>query len=204
MERNTAVMATEKSSGTLEIVRRRVVLRGITPIAFDAYPGDNQTQVEVHQKMYYAEDGKTLCLPVENISSFLSAQNTVSAPQRLGLKGWKKIANACLSFVSIEPARVPFMRDGKPIVFGKFEGDKDTLSGVVIKRHTARVKGGIPNPKVRPFLPLPWQLEFNISIYPTNEIKEVTVLRLFKEGGIALGFGTFRGVFGKFVVDAWE
>ena len=38
----------------------------------------------------------------------------------------------------------------------------------------------------------------------TDEIKEQEIQNLFIEGGIAIGFGTFRGVFGKFEVVGWE
>lgn len=193
-----------KVQGTLELVSRQVRVRGITSIAFDRYAGDNQTQLEVHQKMYFLEDMKTICLPAENVQSFLSSINTTSAAKRLGIKGWQKVANACLSFVSITPELIPFSRNGSSIQFGKFVGDKDPESGVVIKRHVARLPKGIPNPKIRPFLPTPWELEFTVSIYPTNEIKEEMVKKLFTDGGIALGFGTFRGVFGKFEVVKWE
>ena len=194
----------EKSQGTVDRVNRTVVVRGITSIAFDKYAGDNKTQLEPQQKMYFLPDMKTICLPCENIQSFLSSQNTMSAAQRLGIKGWRKVAQACLSFVSISPENIPFTRNGKPITFGKFVNDKDAESGAIVKRHTARVKGGIPNPKERPFLPTPWELEFTISIYPNKEIKEEMVKQLFREGGIAIGFGTFRGVFGKFEIVKWE
>ena len=194
----------EKSQGTTELRKVNVSVKGITSIAFDRYAGDNQTQLEVHQKMYFMEDLKTIALPSENIQSFLSSQNTMSAAKRLGIKSWQKVALACLSFVSISPDIIPFTRNGKPIMFGKFVGDKDPESGTIIKRHVARLAKGIPNPKIRPFLPCPWELSFEVRIYPTLEIQEAMVKKLFMDGGIALGFGTFRGVFGKFEVVKWE
>jgi len=195
---------TEKPLGNTEKLSRKVVLRGITAIAFDAYPGDNTTKLEVKQKLYLMDDLKTLCFPAENIMSFLSAENTMSAPKRLCGKGWKKIAQACLSFVSVTPGRIPFLRDGKPITVGTFVGDREPESGIVVKRHTARLKDGVPNPKERPFLSCPWSLEFQLDLYPNDEIKEATVKMLFQKGGIALGFGTFRGVFGKFIIESWS
>lgn len=201
----------ESKTGTIiDLVRREVALEGITPIMFDPYPGDNDTQLEIEKKMYFMpEDGKTLCIPSSNIVSFLSAQNTVSAPQRLGMKGWRKVAMACLSYVSIEPMYIPIMRDGKPVVFGgRFERKGNVLcdpkTGMVVRYDTARVKGGIPNPKVRPVLHTPWSISFSLVMYPNNEIKEATVRELFQRGGIALGLGTWRGVFGKFQIVKWE
>jgi hypothetical protein len=63
---------------------------------------------------------------------------------------------------------------------------------------------GIPNPKERPVLPLPWEIEFDLTIYPNKEVKEMEIKNLLSEGGMAIGLGTFRGVFGKFVIDKWQ
>lgn len=187
-----------------EDVVRRVVLQGRSPLMFDRYPGDNSTKIEVWQKLYFGTDGKTLVMPSLNIMSFLSAQNTTSAPKRLlDKRKYRETANACLSFVSIEPFDIPILRDGLPIIFGKFDGDRDKQSGVWIHRCVARLKDGIPNPKARPVVPMPWALEFTLRIATNNEIQEAQVRNLFAAGGAALGLGTFRGVFGKFSVERW-
>lgn len=68
----------------------------------------------------------------------------------------------------------------------------------------ARLDKGIPNPKERPVLPLPWSLEFELAILPNQEIKETEIYNLFVEGGLAIGLGTYRGVYGKFFVEKWE
>ena len=80
----------------------------------------------------------------------------------------------------------------------------DEQSGVYIHRAVARLEKGIPNPKERPVLPLPWSLRFDMTIYPNKEIPEQDIINLAEEGGIALGLGTFRGVFGKFRVARWD
>ncbi len=198
-------MQPTKSDVGVETMAWEVQVDGVVPIMFDRYAGDNNTKLENHQKMYYLEDKKTLAMPAINITSFLSGQNTMSAPKRLlEPKKYKAVANACLSYVSVEPDFIPFMRDGKPIEFGEFRGDKDTKSGVFVHRSVARLKDGIPNPKTRPTLPLPWSLAFTLTMWQNNEIKEPTLKKLFVEGGLALGWGTFRGVFGKFKVTRWE
>lgn len=189
-----------------EIITRNVILKGITDIMFDRYPGDNNTKLESHQKLYF-EPGSTrvIGIPALNFMSFLSAHNTNSAPKRLRDKRkYKDLANAMLSFINIRQQFIPFMRDGEVIEFGRLENDKDKLSGVYIHYGVARLDKGIPNPKVRPVLPLEWELHFTLDILPNREIKEQDVLNLVEEGGRALGLGTFRGVYGKFVVEKWE
>lgn len=188
-----------------EIVVRKVKLEGICDIMFDRYSGDNNTRLEPWQKLYFAADGKIICFPSLNIMSFLSAHNTNSAPKRLmDKRKFKDAANAALSYVSINPRMIPFERNGKPVEFGKFEGDVDPLSGVYIHRAVARLDKGIPNPKERPVLPLPWSLDFELMMMPNKEIAEQQILNFFDQGGLALGLGTFRGVFGKFRVASWD
>lgn len=199
-------MKSTVSDTRLETVTRKVCLTGISEIMFDRYAGDNKTQLAWNQKLYLS--GDTLCIPTTNIVSFLSAHNTNSAPKRLRDKrAYKDIANACLSFVTIRsetPGYIPFIRDGKPIKVGNFNDRFDKLSGIYLHRSVARLDKGIPNPKERPVLPLPWALEFDLSIFPNKEIKEQEVRNLIEEGGLAIGLGTFRGVYGKFMVTRWE
>jgi hypothetical protein len=191
--------------GTRKEIKRRVILKGTRPLMFDRYAGDNSTKLEPWQKLSFAADGKTLILPSLNLMSFLSAQNTPSAPKRLlDKRKYRETANACLSFVFIEPFEIPILRDGKPIQFGAFDGDRDPVSGIYIHRCVARLKDGIPNPKVRPVIPLPWEVAFSLTIEPNSEIQEAQLKFLFTAGGRAIGLGTFRGVFGKFDVLTWE
>lgn len=199
-------MSAVKVNRHTDIIERKVVLCGTKPIMFDRYSGDNSTQLEPYQKFYFLPgDSRIIGIPAANIMSFLSAHNTNSAPKRLRDKRkYKDIANACLSFLEIKEDFIPLMRDGKPIVFGKFEKDQDALSGAFIHRSVARLDKGIPNPKVRPVVPLPWSLTFNLCLYPTKEIQEQEIMNLFDEGGRALGLGTFRGLYGKFIVESWD
>ena len=199
-----------KSDTRLEKVTREICLTGLTDIMFDRYAGDNKTQLVWNQKIYLMPGTNILALPTSNIVSFLSAHNTNSAPKRLrDVRQFKKVANACLSFVIIQGAErhrqyIPFLRDGKEIAVGEFGDDCDSSSGIYLDRRVARLDKGIPNPKERPVLPLPWELKFSLSILPNQEIKEQEIQNLFQAGGLAIGLGTFRGVYGKFEVTGWE
>jgi hypothetical protein len=187
-------------------ITREVVLCGTRDIMFDRYAGDNDTKLEPWQKLYLEPgESRVIGLPAVNIMSFLSAHNTNSAPKRLRDKRkYKDICNACLSFVEIDPQFIPFVRDAKPVVFGKLDGDVDKLSGCFVHYSVARLDKGIPNPKRRIVLPLPWTLAFKLTIHPNKEIQEQEILNLFEDGGRALGLGTFRGLYGKFIVESWE
>lgn len=200
-------MSAVKINKSTDIIERKIVLCGTKPIMFDRYAGDNNTKLEPWQKLYLEPgDSKVIGIPATNIMSFLSAHNTNSAPKRLRDKRkFKDIANACLSFVEIQEDFIPFIRDGKPIKFGKFDNNNhDPLSGTYIHRSVARLDKGIPNPKERPVLPVVWKIAFTLRVYPNKEIQEQEILNLFEEGGRALGLGTFRGLFGKFIVEQWD
>lgn len=187
-------------------------MRGMTDIMFDRYPGDNSTKLEWSQKIYYLPSSNIVALPMLNIVSFLSAHNTNSAPKRLRDKRkYKDIANSLLSFCSISPGEhgsgqyIQFEKDdGTPIKTGQFGDTVDETSGIYLHRAVARLDKGIPNPKERPVLPVPWNLRFVLTLTPNKEIKEQEVFNLFVDGGMAIGLGTFRGVFGKFSVSEWE
>lgn len=186
-------------------IYREVVLKGVQPIMFDRYPGDNDTKLEWHQKIYLKPGTNQLILPAKNIISFLSSHNTNSAPKRLrDARKYKKICNAALSFCLVGPEYIPFLRDGKPITVGTFNDEKDAESGIYHHFSVPRLEKGVPNPNHRPVLDTPWELRFKLTLLKNNEIKEQEILNLFVEGGVAIGLGTYRGVFGKFTVAKWD
>ena len=200
----------ESSDTRIGKIKRQVTLRGTRHLMFDRYPGDNDTKLQWHQKIYLVPRSSAMALPVINMLSFLTAHNTNSAPKRLRDKRkYKDIANAILSYVDLEgpedtPEYLPITRNGEPILVGSFEPDHDPTSGLYLHRSVARLDKGIPNPKERPVLPTPWEVSFSLTIRPNNEIKEQEIKNLIQEGGEAIGLGTFRGVYGKFEVATWE
>lgn len=203
---------TRAEAGTRELINRTVTIEGLTPIMFDRYAGDNDTKLTPAQKLYFGEDGSSLVIPSTNLMSFLSAKNTDSAPKRLlDSRKYKKFTEACAAYVMISATGdeysedIPLMRDGEPLVFSGFD-DTETCpsTGVYIKRDVARLEKGIPNPKVRPVLPMSWGLTFSLSLFPNDQIQETQLKNIFERGGYAVGIGTWRGRFGKFQVKKWS
>ena len=136
----------------MKLTKIQVSLEGLTPIMFDRYAGDNKTELDVRDKFYFANDGKTLILPAANLMSLLSAQNTMSAPKRfMDSRAYKKVAQAISSYVTVEPFEgATFMANGDPVVFNGFDDDQ-----FYIDQRVARLEKGIPNPKTRPVLKKP-------------------------------------------------
>lgn len=202
-------MISVQSDSRLETLSRDVSVEGLRPIMFDRYAGDNDTRLSWSEKIYLVPGTNVLALPIANINSFFTAQNTKSAPKLLRDKRkYKDLCNALQSYLMItspnDTEYIPFLRDGKEIEVGDFEEGVEPKSGIVMHRSVARLDKGIPNPKERPMLPLPWALNFKIELVANSAVKESEVRNLLIEGGIALGFGTYRGVFGKFSVTRWE
>lgn len=184
---------------TESVTKINVTLTGVRPIMFDRYAGDNKTSLAVVEK-FYRNASSELVVPALNLSSFLSAQNTRSAAKDFyDKRTYKDKAIALLSFITVDPELPCLLRDGKPIKVEKM-GDAGTYTHLAV----ARLDKGIPNPKERPVLPLPWALSFQLTVYPNNIIDASEIRELFKTCGLSLGLGTFRGVFGKFTVTQWE
>jgi hypothetical protein len=179
-------------------IRRKVKLVGLTPIMFDRYSGNNKETLHVSDKCYKDNEG-CLVLPSVNILSFLSAQNTESATQRVVGRGYKEVCKSALSYIQIYPIEIPFLREGR-----KIKADDDNLKINVSVAKIMKGKLAIPNPKERPLLETPWYLEFELTLQETPELNENLLKKIFEIGGNAIGLGTFRGVYGKFKVDLWE
>jgi hypothetical protein len=187
----------------LGVTKRTAKLVGMRPMMFDRYAGDNKTSLSPEQKLYLSP-ALEVTLPTANVMSFLGAQNTESAAKRFLGKRWRAAAAALTSFVTIDPDPLVFTRNGKAIKFEGFDAEPGGKLGSYIHRAVARLPKGIPNPKERPVIALPWEITLEITLLQNPEMDETGLLRLFEQGGAAIGFGTYRGIFGKFRVESWE
>ena len=173
-------------------------LTGIRPIMFDRYGGDNKTKLEDLDKMYCDEHG-TCGIPVLNVFSLLSAENTPSVAKRFYGKQGRDVAQGIKSFCNIEavggddPLFSPIVdEDGKPY--------KSTDPRIKILNHVARLAKGIPNPKTRPMIPTGWSVSFRFELQPNELLNEATLRKMITQGGI-LGLGTFRPIFGRYTAE---
>jgi len=164
---------------------------------FDRYAGDNSTSLPPEEKMYLTSDLR-LILPAVNLYSLLVSENGKSVCRQFFGKAGKTIGLGIASYTSIDPFEVPITDDnGNPIVFSGWNGQ------ISIHRAVARLAKGIPNPKARPMLALPWSVEFGIT-YQENKYCTLENLRQAFVMGGTLGLGTFRPFFGRYEVSRWE
>jgi len=192
----------EKITMKMNLEKLKIRMIGIRPIMFDKYSGSNKTELTASQKLYFLKDGKTVGLPAENIYSFLGAQNSTSVSKCFYGKRWREYAMAVNSFVLLDEMIYPFLKNKKPIQFGSFNSEGiDPKSGIFIDRRVPRLKGGVPNPKDRPVIPMPWELNVGLSIISNDIITKDVLISMFEQGGMMIGFGSYRTVFGKFKVE---
>lgn len=172
-------------------------LVGIAPIMFDRYAGDNKTELPVDEKVYLDSAGH-LTIPTINVLSLLCAENTKSVTRQFFGKNGKTISMGISAFVTIEPFEALVLHDDNgPISFTGFNAQ------IVVDRRVARLKNGVPNPKVRPRLNLPWYVECTITWLP-NTLCTLENLRQAIVMGGTIGLGTYRPSFGRYRVDRFE
>ena len=179
----------------------KCVLTGGAPIMFDRYPGDNKTKLPNREKATLAE-GDVIVVPALSIYSMLGAENTKSVSKQFG-KASKAVAGDMNAGFRIAAFEIPLMARGKPIVMPKVLTE-DSTQQVYLRSDVARVKAGIPNPKERPVVKLPWALEFEFSYLEGDNCSIATLRDAFERAGRFIGLGTFRPYFGQFSVTKWD
>lgn len=174
----------------------RFLLVGRRPLMFDRYAGDNKTSLPPKEKLYLDEK-RRLMLPAINLFSMLVAENTKSVCRQFFGKNGKTIALGISSYCVIDPFELPINDAKGHITFTDFNDQ------IYVHKAVAKLKGGIPNPKERPCLALPWSIEGTVT-YTENPYCSYETLRdAFSRGG-ALGLGTFRPFFGLYTLAAFE
>lgn len=181
----------------MEKKRINIKVIGTKPIMFDRFiTMKNSEDIPVEEK-FYINNG-IIGIPSLNIMSFLSADLTDSATKRIMGRKWRSTARAALSFVEFEDEFIPLKRNG-------IELTKEN-SNWEVHKCVARVKKGggliVPSPKVRPLIK-EWEMEWTMFLYETPDLKEPVLKGIFEQGGLMVGFGTYRGFFGKFNIESW-
>ena len=179
-------------------------LVGARDLLFDRYPGDNDTKLKPHEKVYL-NTANHCVVPVVNLYSCLTAENTKSVAKFCYGKKAGNIRIGINSFVTItgddenSPNRMAALirdGDGKPIT-------RDDPR-ITVETHVARLAKGVPNPKVRPCIHVPWSVTFHFRYLKNEFISREVLIDCLQQAGEIVGLGTFRPMFGKFVVEISE
>jgi hypothetical protein len=179
----------------------QVHFKGIKPILFDRYPGNNTTKLPPEKKLYLTKEW-VVYLPAINIYASLASDSPNCAAKLEFGKTANKIKIGIQSFFHFDESELIFSDDdGKPIVFEGFDEKR-----FVVFNHIAKVKKGtlsIPSPKERPGIMPPWNIRFQCELLP-NEMVNPNDLKLLFERSQIMGHGTFRPQFGGFKMIQFE
>jgi len=182
----------------MKIKEATVRFIGVKPILFDRYQGSNEAQPDNIDKVYW-HDGLAV-IPQINLYSGLSAENTKSVAKMYFGKKAKPIGMAINNGLAINELFPILKQDGNPVRQEDFDKKFE------IVEHVARInKSGtaIPNPKVRPMLGTPWELEFGIRFLRSGDLTWEVMTQCFQYLGM-IGIGTYRPLYGGFQVEIQE
>jgi hypothetical protein len=197
-------MGIEKKT-VIEMTEIDIEIEGLSDILFDKF-FDHSKNERPPEKKFYTDpdgDGKTVCLPSENLWSFLFAELNQGCARRFEGKKSKEYLSYGQSHVAIKPDFIPFTENGKQVQFDKF-GKKFRIF-----QQSAPTKlsgGGMikQEAKKRALVKLPWELKFNIVVFKNDRVTSEKLLEWFNKGGILIGLGTYRPRFGRFMVKKWD
>lgn len=190
-----------------------VLLRGIADVQFDRLvSGDGEVPIE--QKMYINERDE-LYLPASNVLAFFYSSQYQSCVKMFwpSLRTQGKVLQQARATIFADPLEIPFTRGGRPIKFGGFKKTKggkmyDDKADIWVDESLPRVKGAVvPDMnKKRPTLRKPWELAFKLTVCEVegSDIKMSLMQNWLTRGGVMIGIGTHRPVYGRFVVKRFE
>jgi len=190
-----------------------VLLRGIADVQFDRLVG-GEGEVPIEQKMYLNERGE-LYLPAPNLLAFFYSSQYQSCAKMFwtNTKTQGKVIQQARATIFADPLEIPFTRGGKPVTFGGFKKSKggklyDDKADIWVDESLPRVKGAVvPDMnKKRPTLRKPWELGFELTVCEVegSDITMSLVENWLRRGGVMIGVGTHRPVYGRFVVERFE
>ena len=111
-------------------------------------------------------------------------------------KDWKTRSPEIVGNVAVDPVRIPFLNDEEPIVFNGKWNEKIYLDERMARPSpTARVIAR------RPVIDTPWLLKFSLTVNQTDFVTVERIKDWFTRGGISVGIGAYRPMFGRFVPD---
>lgn len=178
-----------------------IELTGIKNLMFDRFISmDGKGNVSPEEKFYF-DDDENFCFPSINIMSFLSAELSGCATKSVVGRKWKGVTQAIMAFCEV--------LEDKIVITNESDAELNlTNSDWYVHECVAKVKktGGliVPSPKQRPVIPLPWKINFSMTLIENETVTIKMLKEIFEKGGLITGLGTYRPIYGKFMVTDWR
>lgn len=188
----------------MEETQIRVVGESLADILFDQFFDHSKEPRPPEQKLYLGKKNQIM-FPSLNVMAFLFNQKGNSCVTKFEGKKRGDYISMGFSHVFINPQMIPFRgKDEKPVFFTDFDNGPFYI---VRAAPTTKMPGGgfiKQEAKPRPALKMPWTLEFQITLYKNLLINDVKLRNWFEMGGLLIGLGTYRPLFGRFRIKTWE
>jgi hypothetical protein len=178
------------------------VLRGLAPLMFDRF-FDHSSEDRPPEQKLYLQDGR-LVMPAANLVALLTNDKPPGAIKMTEKKKAGDYLPYVKGHVHLSELHFPILDgDGAPIKFTDFTDPR-----FYIDRSAPRViKGSLSikqPPKARPVLKLPWSIQIGLNLIETEfsqgKITPDKLYSWFVLGGLVIGLGTYRPLFGRFEV----
>ncbi len=183
-----------------------VTLDGISDILFDPFKDHSKEVRPPDQKLPLTGDNQ-LVFPAENVRAFLVNQKkggVIRFVEKRQAMDFLSYAETC---IRLDPPLVPFMRNGKPVQFEKFNAD-DPDWPLYVFTSAPSTKGAngqtVKQEAIhRPALRLPWSLSLEVTLFENPKINAAKLHSWFEIGGMLVAIGAYRPRFGRFTVE-WK
>ncbi len=199
--------------GTIVDVR----IEGIADLQFNRFTGKAPEDVNLADQLYL-DAGGGLTMPAANLLAFFYSGSYPSCLSMFwsNIKTRKIVGQSVKAMVFVDPQEIPILRKDKQIKFtgfeknahGKFVDEKaDMWVDESLPRVLSSGKAVVPNLHLkRPVLRLPWAMEFQITVYEVEgtEITVDLVQEWLRRGGLMIGVGNHRPMFGRFRIAKFE
>ena len=179
-----------------------VKIEGVAPLMFDKFIDRSKEDRPPEQKLYLAEEN-LLVIPGTNLLSFLISEKHPGAIKVSESRGAGDFIRYAKSHIFINAPFYQLTSDGKGVVYKDF---KDKRFGIhmestVVGSGTRAVKEPA---KPRPYLKLPWELEFSMNFLENIKIDETKLHNWWIMGSKIVGLGNGRPMWGRFNIADWK
>ena len=186
----------------LDITEIKVKIVSLSDIQTDRFHGQEKDTRPPEQKLYLGPRNEVV-FPSENIYAFLFGETPMGCARAFEGKRGKEYLRIGQAHTILEPALIPFTKNGKPLVFKDF-----TNGDFYISEYAPRTKSGSLSIKQdirkRPVLRSPWELAFTVKLIKNALIDETRLYNWLMRGGIEIGLGNYRPRFGRFMVESFD
>jgi len=178
-----------------------IALSGLADIMFDRFFDHSKEVRPPDQKLYLREapsGDNELVFPAGNIHAFLFNDKPPGCAKMFEGRQSRQYMSWGGGHIFLEPPLIPILADNKKVCFKGFNEQ------IYVYSSSPRTNG-IKQPEIhRPVLKLPWEMKFKIRLIKNPKIDSPKLRNWFDMGGLQMGLGNHRPLYGRFMVTKWE